>query len=103
MVREAKEMIDSKVTINGTDISDAQIQLNLVKGQIKDTLHQIELLEQTIETNKEKLSAMQDAEKQEPKKYRQNEEDYLNKVKSRAKRICFRNWIGTITILETTK
>jgi chromosome segregation ATPase len=45
LVREAKEMVDSKLTINGTDIGDAQIQLNLVKGQIKDTLHQIELLE----------------------------------------------------------
>ena len=55
LVREAKEMIDSKVTINGTDIGEAQIQLNLVKGQIKDTLHQIELLESGIEHNKEKL------------------------------------------------
>jgi DNA repair exonuclease SbcCD ATPase subunit len=62
LVREAKEMVDSKVTINGTDIGDAQIQLNLVKGQIKDTLHQIELLEQTIETNKEKLSHLAEHE-----------------------------------------
>ena len=62
LVREAKEMVDSKVTINGTDIGDAQVQLNLVKGQIKDTLHQIELLEQTIETNKEKLSHLAEHE-----------------------------------------
>jgi len=62
LVREAKEMIDSKVTINGTDIGEAQIQLNLVKGQIKDTLHQIELLEQSIETNKEKLSHLAEHE-----------------------------------------
>jgi DNA repair exonuclease SbcCD ATPase subunit len=62
LVREAKEMIDSKVTINGTDISEAQVQLNLVKGQIKDTLHQIELLEQSIETNKEKLSHLAEHE-----------------------------------------
>ena len=62
LVREAKEMVDSKVTINGTDIGDAQIQLNLVKGQIKDTLHQIELLEQSIETNKEKLSHLAEHE-----------------------------------------
>jgi DNA repair exonuclease SbcCD ATPase subunit len=62
LVREAKEMIDSKVTINGTDIGEAQVQLNLVKGQIKDTLHQIELLEQTIETNKEKLSHLAEHE-----------------------------------------
>ena len=62
LVREAKEMIDSKVTINGTDISEAQVQLNLVKGQIRDTLHQIELLEQSIETNKEKLSHLAEHE-----------------------------------------
>ena len=62
LVREAKEMIDSKVTINGTDIGEAQIQLNLVKGQIKDTLHQIQLLEQSIESNKEKLSHLAEHE-----------------------------------------
>jgi DNA repair exonuclease SbcCD ATPase subunit len=62
LVREAKEMVDSKVTINGTDIGDAQIQLNLVKGQIKDTLHQIELLESAIEHNKEKLSHLAEHE-----------------------------------------
>jgi len=62
LVREAKEMIDSKVTINGTDIGEAQVQLNLVKGQIKDTLHQIQLLEQSIESNKEKLSHLAEHE-----------------------------------------
>ena len=62
LVREAKEMIDSKVTINGTDIGEAQIQLNLVKGQIKDTLHQIELLKSGIEHNKEKLSHLAEHE-----------------------------------------
>ena len=62
LVREAKEMVDSKVTINGTDIGEAQIQLNLVKGQIKDTLHQIQLLEQSIDSNKEKLSHLAEHE-----------------------------------------
>jgi DNA repair exonuclease SbcCD ATPase subunit/DNA repair exonuclease SbcCD nuclease subunit len=62
LVRDAKEMVDSKVTINGTDIGDAQIQLNLVKGQIKDTIHQIELLESGIEHNKEKLSHLAEHE-----------------------------------------
>ena len=62
LVREAKEMVDSKLTINGTDIGEAQIQLNLVKGQIKDTLHQIELLESAIEHNKEKLSHLAEHE-----------------------------------------
>jgi DNA repair exonuclease SbcCD ATPase subunit len=62
LVREAKEMVDSKVNINGTDIGEAQIQLNLVKGQIKDTLHQIELLESAIEHNKEKLSHLAEHE-----------------------------------------
>jgi DNA repair exonuclease SbcCD ATPase subunit/DNA repair exonuclease SbcCD nuclease subunit len=62
LVREAKEMVDSKVTINGIDVCDAQIQLNLVKGKIKDIFHQIELLEQSIETNKEKLSHLAEHE-----------------------------------------
>jgi len=43
---------------------------------------------------------MEDAEEQEPKKYRQNEEDRLNKVKARAKRICFRNWINRMAFEE---
>ncbi len=62
LVREAKEMIDSKVTINGNDIADAHIQLNLVKGQIKDTSHQIQLLEQSINSNKEKLEHLAEHE-----------------------------------------
>jgi DNA repair exonuclease SbcCD ATPase subunit len=62
LVFEAKEMVESKVTINGTDIGEAQVQLNLVKGQIKDTLHQIELLESAIEHNKEKLSHLAEHE-----------------------------------------
>jgi DNA repair exonuclease SbcCD ATPase subunit len=62
LVFEAKEMVESKVTINGTDISEAQVQLNLVKGQIKDTLHQIQLLEQSIDSNKEKLSHLAEHE-----------------------------------------
>jgi DNA repair exonuclease SbcCD ATPase subunit len=62
LVREAKEMVESKVTINGTDIGEAQVQLNLVKGQIKDTLHQIQLLEQSIDSNKEKLSHLAEHE-----------------------------------------
>jgi len=62
LVKEAKETIDSKVTINGTDISEAQIQLNLVKGQIRDTKHQIQLLEQSIDSNKEKLSHLAEHE-----------------------------------------
>jgi DNA repair exonuclease SbcCD ATPase subunit len=62
LVREAKEMVDSKVTINGMDIGEAQVQLNLVKGQIRDTLHQIQLLEQSINSNKEKLSHLAEHE-----------------------------------------
>jgi DNA repair exonuclease SbcCD ATPase subunit/DNA repair exonuclease SbcCD nuclease subunit len=62
LVFEAKEMVESKVTINGTDIGEAQVQLNLVKGQIKDTLHQIQLLEQSIDSNKEKLSHLAEHE-----------------------------------------
>jgi DNA repair exonuclease SbcCD ATPase subunit len=62
LVREAKEMVDSKLTINGTDISEAQIQLNLVNGQLKDTKHQIQLLEQSINSNKEKLEHLAEHE-----------------------------------------
>jgi exonuclease SbcC len=62
LVREAKEMIDSKVTINSTDIGEAQIQLNLVNGQLKDTKHQIQLLEQSINSNKEKLAHLAEHE-----------------------------------------
>jgi DNA repair exonuclease SbcCD ATPase subunit len=62
LVFEAKEMVDSKVTINGIDIGEAQVQLNLVKGQIRDTLHQIQLLEQSIESNREKLSHLAEHE-----------------------------------------
>jgi DNA repair exonuclease SbcCD ATPase subunit len=62
LVFEAKEMVESKVTINGMDIGEAQIQLNLVKGQIKDTLHQIQLLEQSIDSNKEKLEHLAEHE-----------------------------------------
>jgi DNA repair exonuclease SbcCD ATPase subunit len=62
LVFEAKEMVESKVTINGTDIGEAQVQLNLVKGQIKDTLHQIQLLEQSIDSNKEKLEHLAEHE-----------------------------------------
>jgi DNA repair exonuclease SbcCD ATPase subunit/DNA repair exonuclease SbcCD nuclease subunit len=62
LVFEAKEMVESKVTINDTDIGEAQVQLNLVKGQIKDTLHQIQLLEQSIDSNKEKLEHLAEHE-----------------------------------------
>jgi DNA repair exonuclease SbcCD ATPase subunit len=62
LIFEANEMVESKVIINGTDISEAQIQLNLVKGQIKDTLHQIQLLEQSIDSNKQKLEHLAEHE-----------------------------------------
>jgi hypothetical protein len=53
-----------------------------------------------IATNREKVSAMEDADNQEPKKYRQNEQERDNKVKARAKRICFRNWINRMAFEE---
>ena len=55
-------MVDSKVSINGTDIGEAQIQLNLVNAQLKDTKHQIQLLEQSINSNKEKLEHLAEHE-----------------------------------------
>jgi DNA repair exonuclease SbcCD ATPase subunit len=55
-------MINSKVTINGRDIGQAQIELNLINGQLRDTKHQIQLLEQSINSNKEKLAHLAEHE-----------------------------------------
>ena len=53
-----------------------------------------------IATVSEKKAAMEDAEKREIKKYRQNEDERLNKIKARAKRICFRNWVNRMAFEE---
>ena len=44
-------------------------------------------------TTEEKIEAMEEAEKLEPKKYRENPVERSQKVKQRAKSMCFRNWI----------
>lgn len=52
-----------------------------------------EFLHLNVATKTEKNLAMEDAEKIEPKARRENKAIREIKVKSRAKRICFRNWI----------
>ena len=47
----------------------------------------------TLATLDQKKEAMVQAEEEEPKPYRQNPDERLRKVKNRAMRICFRNWI----------
>jgi DNA repair exonuclease SbcCD ATPase subunit len=60
--REAGEMVQSLNTIGGKDIIDAQKELHLINAKLKDTLHQIQLLEKGIEHNKEKLSHLAEHE-----------------------------------------
>ena len=62
LVREAKEMIDAKSTINGNDIGEAIVEFNELKSQKNDIQHQIDLLEQSIDSNKEKLSHLEEHE-----------------------------------------
>ena len=47
----------------------------------------------TLATLDQKKESMVQAEEEEPKPYRQNPDERLRKVKNRAMRICFRNWI----------
>ena len=59
---EAKEMVDAKSTINGNDIGEAIVRFNELKTEKNDIQHQIDLLEQSIESNKEKLSHLEEHE-----------------------------------------
>jgi len=60
LVFEAKEMVDAKSTINGNDIGEAIIEFNDLKTQKNNLQHQIDLLEQSIESNKEKLAHLEE-------------------------------------------
>jgi len=62
LVFEAKEMVDAKSTINGNDIGEAIVRFNELKTEKNDIQHQIDLLEQSIESNKEKLSHLEEHE-----------------------------------------
>jgi DNA repair exonuclease SbcCD ATPase subunit len=62
LVFEAKEMVDAKSTINGNDIGEAILEFNDLKTQKNNLQHQIDLLEQSIESNKEKLSHLEEHE-----------------------------------------
>ena len=60
LVFEAKEMIDAKSLINGNDIGEAIVKFNELKTQKNNIQHQIDLLEQSINSNKEKLAHLEE-------------------------------------------
>jgi DNA repair exonuclease SbcCD ATPase subunit len=53
-------MVDAKSTINGNDIGEAIVEFNQLKTQKNNLQHQIDLLEQSIESNKEKLAHLEE-------------------------------------------
>lgn len=65
-----------------TDSDEVLLYRNLTQG-----------LNIQIATVKQKFDSMQIAEELEPKKFRESQDDRMKRVKSRAKRICFQNWI----------
>jgi len=62
LISEISQSIEDNKTINGLPIEEAKREWDLLKDQINDTLHQIELLENGIEHNKEKLSHLEQHE-----------------------------------------
>ena len=62
LISEISQSIEDNKTINGLPIEEAKREWDLLKDQINDTLHQIELLENGIEHNKEKLSHLAEHE-----------------------------------------
>ena len=53
-------MIDAKSLINGNDIGEAIVKFNELKTQKNNIQHQIDLLEQSINSNKEKLAHLEE-------------------------------------------
>jgi DNA repair exonuclease SbcCD ATPase subunit len=53
------QSIEENKTINGKPIEDAKREWDEYKNSINDTEHQIELLEQSLESNREKLSHLE--------------------------------------------
>jgi DNA repair exonuclease SbcCD ATPase subunit len=59
LIAEVSQSIEENKTINNLPIEEAKREWDLLKDQINDTLHQIELLENGIEHNKEKLAHLE--------------------------------------------
>jgi DNA repair exonuclease SbcCD ATPase subunit len=62
LIAEVSQSIEDNKTINGLPIDEAKREWDLLKDQINDTTHQIELLENGIKHNKEKLSHLEEHE-----------------------------------------
>ena len=62
LIAEVSQSIEENKTINDLPIEEAKREWDLLKDQINDTIHQIELLENGIEHNKEKLSHLAEHE-----------------------------------------
>jgi DNA repair exonuclease SbcCD ATPase subunit len=58
-ISEISQSIEEHKTINGKSIEDAKKEWDEYKNEINETEHQIQLLEQSIKTNKEKLSHLE--------------------------------------------
>ncbi len=61
-ISEISQSIEDNKTINGKPIEDAKREWDEYKSEINGTEHQIELLEQSIKSNKEKLSHLAEHE-----------------------------------------
>ncbi len=56
---EVSQLVDENKIFNGQSIYDAKTELDLAKSTKQTTYHQIELLEQSISSNKDKLSHLE--------------------------------------------
>ncbi len=61
-IAEISQSIEDNKIINGKSIEEAKREWDEYKSEINDTEHQIELLEQSIKSNKEKLSHLEEHE-----------------------------------------
>ena len=58
-ISEISQSIEQHKTINGKPIEDAKKEWDEYKSEINETEHQIQLLEQSLESNREKLSHLE--------------------------------------------
>jgi len=61
-ISEISQSIEEHKTINGKPIEDAKKEWDEYKSEINETEHQIQLLEQSLESNREKLSHLEQHE-----------------------------------------
>jgi len=61
-ISEISQSIEEHKTINGKPIEDAKKEWDEYKSEINETEHQIQLLEQSLESNREKLSHLKQHE-----------------------------------------